>query len=81
MPLSLICRCGARIELEDALAGQEVACPECQQPLERAGRRRPQSAAPHQRLRAGQSRARHHRGVHHCRHVPPAIVLGLIVSS
>jgi hypothetical protein len=33
MPLSLICACGARIELEDALAGQEVACPECQQPL------------------------------------------------
>lgn len=33
MPISLICACGARIELEDALAGQEVACPECQQPL------------------------------------------------
>ena len=33
MPLSLICACGARIELEDAFAGQEVACPECQQPL------------------------------------------------
>jgi hypothetical protein len=33
MPLSLICACGARIELEDALAGQEIACPECQQPL------------------------------------------------
>jgi hypothetical protein len=32
MPLSLICACGARIELEDALAGQEIACPECQQP-------------------------------------------------
>jgi hypothetical protein len=33
MPISLICACGARIELEDALAGQEIACPECQQPL------------------------------------------------
>jgi hypothetical protein len=33
MPLSLICACGARIELEDALAGQEIACPECQAPL------------------------------------------------
>jgi hypothetical protein len=33
MPLSLICACGARIELDDTLAGQEVACPECQQPL------------------------------------------------
>lgn len=33
MPLSLICACGARIELEDTLAGQEIACPECQQPL------------------------------------------------
>jgi Domain of unknown function (DUF4190) len=33
MPLSLICACGARLELEDSFAGQEVACPECQQPL------------------------------------------------
>src|SRR5262245_8864590 len=33
MALSLTCACGARFELEDTLAGQEVACPECQQPL------------------------------------------------
>jgi hypothetical protein len=33
MSLSLICACGARIELDDTLAGTEVACPECQQPL------------------------------------------------
>jgi hypothetical protein len=33
MSLSLICACGARIPLDDALAGTEVACPECQQLL------------------------------------------------
>jgi hypothetical protein len=33
MALSLICACGARFEVEDTLAGQDVACPECQQPL------------------------------------------------
>jgi hypothetical protein len=29
----LTCDCGARFEVEDTLAGQEVACPECQQPI------------------------------------------------
>ncbi len=33
MALSLICACGARFEVEDTLAGQDVACPECQQTL------------------------------------------------
>jgi hypothetical protein len=33
MALSLICVCGARFELEETLAGQEVSCPECQQPI------------------------------------------------
>jgi hypothetical protein len=33
MPLSLTCDCGARFELEDALAGQSVSCPECQAAL------------------------------------------------
>jgi hypothetical protein len=33
MALSLTCACGARFEVEDTLAGQEVGCPECQQPL------------------------------------------------
>jgi hypothetical protein len=29
----LTCACGARFEVEDTMAGQEVACPECQQPV------------------------------------------------
>jgi hypothetical protein len=33
MPLALTCPCGARFEAEEALAGQTVHCPECQQPL------------------------------------------------
>ena len=33
MPLSLTCDCGARFEVEEALAGQTVSCPECQQTL------------------------------------------------
>jgi hypothetical protein len=33
MPLSLTCDCGARFELEEALAGQSVSCPECQATL------------------------------------------------
>jgi hypothetical protein len=41
MPLSLICDCGARFEVEDALAGQSVSCPECQQPLKAPAVRRP----------------------------------------
>jgi hypothetical protein len=31
MPLSLTCACGARFEVDDALGGQEVSCPECRQ--------------------------------------------------
>jgi hypothetical protein len=30
----LTCACGARFEVDDSLAGQEVLCPECQQPLQ-----------------------------------------------
>lgn len=30
----LTCACGARFEVEDTLAGQEVLCPECQQPIQ-----------------------------------------------
>ena len=41
MPLSLTCDCGARFEVEDALAGQSVACPECQQPLKAPSFQRP----------------------------------------
>jgi hypothetical protein len=33
MALALTCDCGARFEVEDTLAGQEVSCPECQQAL------------------------------------------------
>src|SRR5262245_13070273 len=33
MPLSLSCSCGARFEVEETFAGQEVACPECQTSL------------------------------------------------
>ncbi len=29
----LTCDCGARFEVDDTMAGQEVACPECQQPV------------------------------------------------
>jgi hypothetical protein len=41
MPLSLTCDCGARFDAEDALAGQFVACPECQQPLQVPALQRP----------------------------------------
>jgi hypothetical protein len=34
----LTCDCGARFEVDDALAGQEITCPECQQPLKAPGR-------------------------------------------
>lgn len=45
MSLSLHCPCGARFEVEETFAGQEVACPECQGPVKappahRAGPRR-----------------------------------------
>lgn len=33
MALALTCVCGARFELDDTLAGQNVTCPECQQAL------------------------------------------------
>jgi hypothetical protein len=36
----LTCDCGARFEVDDALAGREVACPECQQPVKVPGRQR-----------------------------------------
>jgi len=36
----LTCACGARFEVEDTLAGQEVACPECQQPVKVPARSR-----------------------------------------
>jgi hypothetical protein len=29
MPLALTCECGARFDVDDVLAGQEVPCPEC----------------------------------------------------
>ena len=41
MPLSLTCDCGARFDVEDALAGQTVACPECQEPLKAPALQRP----------------------------------------
>jgi hypothetical protein len=34
MPLSLTCACGARFELDESLAGQEVLCPDCQQKMQ-----------------------------------------------
>lgn len=37
MALSLTCACGARFELDETLAGQSVACPECQQPVKVPG--------------------------------------------
>src|SRR5579883_3024381 len=30
----ITCACGARFEVDDLLAGQEVLCPECQQPIQ-----------------------------------------------
>jgi hypothetical protein len=33
MPLALTCPCGTRFTAEDALAGREVLCPDCQQPV------------------------------------------------
>ena len=41
MPLSLTCDCGARFEVDDALAGQNVSCPECQAALKAPAARRP----------------------------------------
>jgi hypothetical protein len=39
----LTCACGARFEIDDSFAGQEVSCPECQQPVKVPPR---QKAAP-----------------------------------
>lgn len=33
MAFALSCSCGAAFEVEDTLAGQEIGCPECQQPI------------------------------------------------
>ncbi len=41
MSLSLTCDCGARFEVEDTLAGQTVACPECQAPIKAPVGQRP----------------------------------------
>jgi hypothetical protein len=41
MSLSLTCDCGARFEVEDTLAGQTVACPECQEPIKAPAAQRP----------------------------------------
>jgi hypothetical protein len=41
MPLSLTCACGARFELDETLAGQNVICPECQQALRAPALARP----------------------------------------
>jgi hypothetical protein len=41
MALSLICACGARFEVEDTLAGQDVSCPECQQSLKAPALKQP----------------------------------------
>ncbi|HVS38157.1 MAG TPA: DUF4190 domain-containing protein [Gemmataceae bacterium] len=41
MPLSLTCDCGARFEVDDALAGQTVSCPECQAALKAPAAHRP----------------------------------------
>ncbi len=37
----LTCACGARFEVDDTLAGQDVFCPECQQPLKTPALDRP----------------------------------------
>ncbi len=37
----LTCACGARFEVDDTLAGQEVLCPECQQPIKAPALDRP----------------------------------------
>src|SRR5262245_56904634 len=42
MPLSITCDCGARFDVDDLLAGQEVPCPECTEPVKVTG----QAAAP-----------------------------------
>jgi hypothetical protein len=39
--IMLTCACGTRFEVDDSLAGQEVLCPECQQPLQAPAAARP----------------------------------------
>jgi hypothetical protein len=34
MPFSLTCACGARLEIDDKFAGQQISCPDCQRPLQ-----------------------------------------------
>ena len=33
MPISLTCRCGAKLEIDDKFAGQSIPCPDCNRPL------------------------------------------------
>ncbi len=33
MPLSIVCECGSRLEIDDAFAGREISCPDCNRPL------------------------------------------------
>ena len=40
MALPLACACGARFEVEDTFAGQDIRCPECQQTLKAPARYR-----------------------------------------
>src|SRR5439155_9402900 len=40
MSLALSCACGARFEVEETFAGQEISCPDCHQPMAVPSRRR-----------------------------------------
>src|SRR5260221_14179514 len=33
MPISVICRCGGRREIDEKFLGKELPCPDCQRPL------------------------------------------------
>jgi hypothetical protein len=33
MPLSIVCECGSRLEIDEAFAGKEITCPDCNRPL------------------------------------------------
>jgi hypothetical protein len=41
MTLALTCDCGARFEIEDTLAGQEVICPDCEQKIQAPAAKQP----------------------------------------
>jgi hypothetical protein len=41
MTLALTCDCGARFEVEDTLAGQEVICPDCEQKIQAPAAKQP----------------------------------------